>query len=433
MPIKLDINLDSAIRCAIYIMVIALPVSNGLVESSIGFGLFLWLIKHGMMAKRSLTGGMTLKDQLAVAGQEFRPVHTPVNLLIGSFLSICFLASVFGVQPLVSIRGFYGKAFEWFVVFFLILDVFKEKKDIAEGMRILMIVSLVLAVDGLVQFYWLKRDILVGRPLTSSGQVSATFPSANSLGAFLATTIPAAIAYLFFKKRWRVVLKLAVIIILLWGFILTLSRGAWLALVFAVVLAGFAVPVLTVGRMCSKRIFFLLLTVLIVAGVFVSEFDFAKKHFWEANTGMHRIKMWEDSFKMVHERPLLGFGVNTYMRNFQSYRRDHSYFLTYAHNCYVQMLVEIGIMGFTAFLGLVIIYFKNFLHRLRILYDEDHELFVLGMGIFSGLAAFFMHSFVDVDFYSLPLARLWWYMMGLGMAVMLIKNDKGGKNKVSGV
>ncbi|MBF0483616.1 MAG: O-antigen ligase family protein [Candidatus Omnitrophica bacterium] len=412
-------RIDSIIRFFICVMVVFLPLGIAVVEMSIGICIFLWLVKRIIL----LLSCSVKNSSWLVWVKGFKPVDTSLNLWISFFLLLCLVSSFFGVQPLVSLRSFYGKIVEWFVVFFIIIEFFDTKERIHRILYVFILIACILSFDGLIQFYWLKKDVLKGIVLTSSGQVSATFSSANSLGIFLALAIPISIVFLFESLNKKIIwLNLLSVVLMLWVFVLTVSRGAWLALTFSVILTGITIPVLTSGRLKSKNIFIGLVGLLVIASIFVLESDFARAHFFQENTGSHRITMWEDSFKMLMDRPILGFGVNTFMKNFQFFRRDPYYFLTYAHNCYLQMLVEIGIVGFSIFVGMVIVYFRRLLHNLRVLFDEDKQMFLTGIGVFASLVAFFAHSFVDVDFYSLPLARLWWVLMGIGVAIGKLSN-----------
>jgi hypothetical protein len=144
--------------------------------------------------------------------------------------------------------------------------------------------------------------------------------------------------------------------------------------------------------------------------------------FWNRSaTWVWRLGVWEDSLKMVRERPIAGHGLNTYMRLFQDYRRKTStgaiFSPTYAHNCYLQLMVETGWLGLLAFLWIIMKIFQSVIVSIKKKIIQDPDLQFLSIGLVSGIFAFFVHSFVDTNFYSLQLSSYLWVMTGVLMSI----------------
>jgi len=98
-------------------------------------------------------------------------------------------------------------------------------------------------------------------------------------------------------------------------------------------------------------------------------------------------------------------GLGTFMANFSKYLPNLN--ISYAHNCYLQILAETGIFTLSSFIlfavSLVYLGIKKFLR------SRD---FVL-LGLLSGMVGFLVHSFFEVNLYSLQLAFLFWVWAGL--------------------
>ncbi len=126
-----------------------------------------------------------------------------------------------------------------------------------------------------------------------------------------------------------------------------------------------------------------------------------------------RTAVWRDTLTMIEERPLFGHGVNTYMRLFQYYNKDAQLSPTYAHNCYLQITAETGILGLISFLSILGALFKDVFQKLADRQSKSRDLYLLTLGLFSGIVAFLVHSLFDTNLYSLQLSAYFWYMAGI--------------------
>jgi len=117
-----------------------------------------------------------------------------------------------------------------------------------------------------------------------------------------------------------------------------------------------------------------------------------------------RFEYWQQTFLMIKAHPLMGQGIGTFMDRIH----QQAPFLIpiYAHNCYLQIWAETGVFSlltFVAFLLMVLI-------RAGMDYRKSNDPILLG--VLCGLAGFLIHAFFDNHFYSVPLAFLFWVMLG---------------------
>lgn len=79
-----------------------------------------------------------------------------------------------------------------------------------------------------------------------------------------------------------------------------------------------------------------------------------------------RAGYWREALQMVADRPVTGFGLGTYVWVFPSYRRvPRSSVTTNAHNEYLEMAVETGLVGAAICAVFLIMFFRLAAQRLR--------------------------------------------------------------------
>lgn len=150
-------------------------------------------------------------------------------------------------------------------------------------------------------------------------------------------------------------------------------------------------------------------------------------YFWQKGTwligridGSGRRGYWQEAIRMIKEYPIFGVGVNAYSLVAPKYKINWG---GYPHNCYLQMLVEIGVVGFLSFLWIIFMIFRVAGIKGAQIHDPSLKIFLIG--VLSGFAGFLVHSFFDTNFYSVQLGNLMWLIMGMIMAIQNV----GGRDQ----
>jgi O-antigen ligase len=402
-------KIDALIRFFLYVLVFWLPYAPAVIESCVITAFVLWVIKRGTRAWRT-------KQYV----RAFKPAASPLNIPIAVFLFITFLSAAGSGFPEQSLRGLITKTLEWFVIYFLVLEVFTERKHFRIFLGIFLFTSAAVVLDGFVQFYITGKDIFSGY-LVSDERVTASFKHANHLAGYLLYVLP--LLYVFFsdknvRRNWQRTAFVVFFLLSVWMLFVTFSRGAWV---------GFIAGTLFFLFFAHRKYFLPVLAVLIVlgAGIFALSSGPMKKGIRldaEAvqGTAAWRIGLWEDTAKMIADRPLFGHGPNMYMRVFQEYRRklggQFEYDPTYAHNCFLQMTAEVGVLGLLAFLWILYKLFKEILIVIRNNGLPEQEKRLL-LGLLAGTFGFLVHSSLDTNFYTLQLSAYFWVMTGAMIAL----------------
>lgn len=422
MPVSIKIKetLDTLIRFFLYLLVFWLPYSKAVVEVCVVAALLLWIVKRVVVALSVLPDRFRWR---VIAGA-FRPAGSPLNRPIFAFLLVCLLSVVGGAFWEQSWHGFLTKTLEWFIVYFLVIEVFRERRHFRVLFLVFLITSVATAIDGLVQYYLTHKDIFLGRELVDGQRATAGFTHSNALGGYLTLALPVVLAGLFapYRRKWLKRVMPFVWIIMTWSLAVTFSRWAWLSAVAAMLYCLY----LTKRRLFKKVILILAIILIVAGGMILSS---PPKQAWARmdKTNVSNIPwrwgIWVDTLTMIQQRPFLGHGLNTYMLLFQRYRQlsprlqGREWAPTYAHNCYLQLTAETGLVGLTAFLWIVIRFFRTMAEGRRINEREGQVVVTMLAGVASGVLGLLLHSFADTDFYSLQLSVLLWVWVGVAIAL----------------
>jgi O-antigen ligase len=131
----------------------------------------------------------------------------------------------------------------------------------------------------------------------------------------------------------------------------------------------------------------------------------------EGDSVLFRLRLWKEALRIIRDYYFVGSGLNTYSIVAKEYKSFPGGGI-YPHNSYFQKAAEIGLFGLAAFFGILFIFFKTGLRY----FNQKKDYLVLGL--LSGILAFLVHAFFDTHFYSLQLVVLFWYMLGLTMAII---------------
>lgn len=338
---------------------------------------------------------------------------TPLNLPLFIYLFICIISIFMSSNPKISTRTFFSKTLQDVAFFFVVAETLSSKRRLKNILSILFLSSLVLGIDGLYQ-YFTRKDFLRNRPLTFS-RIYASFVTANAFGCYLTMVIPFLISRFFSKFRIKVFrfIYFALFILLFICLLLTASRGAWLAfltsgLFMSIWLRGLNVFLIVLG-------IFVLITHIFYPS-FVKE-KLIKFFVFSDTSSIERKFIWQTGWKMFVSRPLIGVGLGTFMFNFKKFiANDYKYAASYAHNCYLQMASEIGLIGLAAFLLILASFFHSGIKALNT-HEKKFSWYVL-LASLAAISGYCVHMAVDTILYSLDLGMLFWLVLGIGVAAL---------------
>ena len=207
------------------------------------------------------------------------------------------------------------------------------------------------------------------------------------------------------------------------------SRGGMLAFVMQVALLA----VIVVWRQKNPKVTLALATFLVIGVGLVlwlggSELAqrLASIH---AETGTElsggiRIAIDRDALKMSARKPIFGWGLGVFPDVYPEFRSFHTnFFINEAHNDYLQLLVEMGGLGFAAMLWFLWAVYRNAIRKLKNWPEDTNG--AVALAAMLGVSGFLIHSFVDFNL-QIPANAALFYML---CAVAAMESKFGGSRR----
>lgn len=302
----------------------------------------------------------------------------------------------------------------FFLVFFYGVRNEKDATFVVKCLLLSWIVSHAVAVldaMGYVQIGDIERR--------GDGRVQGAVGESNQYGAFVALTLPAAIAMVATVKGWQRWFWIGASALTACTLLMTVSRGAFVATFVATIWGAYLFrrylsvgKIVTWGMMAGGALVVVLLVVSIGFGDLLYErviADFSSKDMGSTSSG--RTEIWTTAFEMMLEHPqtlLTGFGWNAYW--IMPFRYS-------PHNYYLAQWFNLGLPGLICSVLLLVMPVRIALQSFRVASPQLRAM--LAGFVFSTLAYASATFFVDL---YVPWIYFWAYT-GVMMRVALIARE----------
>jgi len=417
-----------------YLIIGTIPILFGAVQSWIwsfyslsmiaAFVLYIWLKKENvafLITKKNFIPAILFFSYTVL-------FWLPLPSGIISFLSPVRYDSVLTAQKLTNIV-FEGQtlsysslnAFTWWVFllslycFFFVVRYLSVNKNFLMFILLIMIgLGIIEAIYGLIQAVVPSTGVLwVDYVKDYMGNARGTFINRNHFAGFIELIWPLALGVTIAMTDRKNSLKNALasdllnrqalmalcIVVLLLALVLSRSRAG---------IAGGIIGLVTFWYLARPNIRRIALhTRLLMGGIVVVLSIYCLtigvgptvKRFLLIDDRNSRIDIWEDSLSIIEDHPL-GIGLRNYENVFQIYNQHSTSgkIVKYAHNDYLQLLIETGWVGFFCIIG-GFVYFVGKSFRIIRQFDEkdDPMRFFLAVGAFSGIMSMAFHSLFDFN------------------------------------
>ena len=293
---------------------------------------------------------------LAPAGSG-RRLH-PAGWWLLPFLAYA-AANVLWVTPMpwLGWRDWLGWA-QMILIFWVVLNDVRSRVARTVVFGTLVAVAFVAVAMACYQRFVKPDWLMLGRTQADQfiGRASGSFGIPNSLAALLLLLIPP-LAVLTLRRGASAVMRVLcgyLTLTFVLGLVLTISRGAWLALALALA----AWPLLVAQGSWRRRIglaaLATLAVVVVVGGLYFSMPKVRERFLMmKADAGEKtRPIMWRGAWRIFGEHPVWGGGAGSYNVLFEKFRPEHYQDEPlWAHNDYLNTLSDYGAVGFLLFFG----------------------------------------------------------------------------------
>ncbi|MBI4708384.1 MAG: O-antigen ligase family protein [Candidatus Omnitrophica bacterium] len=377
----------------LWVLAFGITFSNAVVEVCAGFIIFLFFVKFVIRFSSHNS------DDLP---------RTKINAFVLIFFLIVFASFLkwsFSGDYLNDLSRGLLRAIKYLLLFISLVDLLRGAASRMKRLFWVIIgISLFTFSNGIFQNIFgfdILRHKTINR-MDSLNRICSSFVHPNDFGAYIISVLPLSLVFLVRGLKLRK--RLLLILVFVLGFyclIRTSSRGAWIGFLFSLVFF----------------LFFYRRKLLFIVPAFIGLFIFISPRglerfvsiFTLEGTSLERLQIWSGAWNMIKVHPLLGFGINTYSDYFPKFKPPEYPDLCYAHNSYLQMWTEIGLVGLLAFLvilGIVIISASKVLKKKKLAAMDDYIL----LGLLTGYISFLIQSFLDTNLFSLVLLTQFWLL-----------------------
>jgi len=242
------------------------------------------------------------------------------------------------------------------------------------------------------------------------GRIVSTFGNPNVYGTYLLLAIPlAAACIVYVKNPFYKLCALGITGLLTINLLLTLSRGCYLALALS---AGIFVLII------EKRLIVAFIPAL-VGSLFVLPPTVVNRllsivNFQDTSTAF-RLSIWQGSLRILQDFWMIGLG-----QGIDAYNRVYPYYAfaaivsPHSHNLFIQIFVEMGIVGLLVFIAVLACFFRTMVNFLR--NATEFRLQVVAAAMIAAAIGFLFQGIFDHVFYNYRVMLTFYIFVGLGMA-----------------
>ena len=336
------------------------------------------------------------------------PIHRYILIYSAIYLVSIFISA--------NVKGSlkHGLLMVFFMLFSLAISNAVQNRSQLDGLVFFLVLAgTAVAFYGICQYLfgwgyqsaaWVDSDMFSDITF----RAPSTLENPNMLGQYLTLIIPLGGAKLLASKKWSDrILYFVCCAIMCICMILTFSRGAWLGLLFA----GAIFFIFMNPR------FILLVPVCLVALYFVLPDTVISRFTSIGNLGdnstSYRVSIWMGTLAMLKDYWLCGVGPGTEAFNmvYPAYSY-HGIVAPHAHNLFLQIVCDLGIIGLIIFILLIFVYGRMLCRALS--REKDQTSRLLQLATLGGAMGFLVQAMTDYSFYNYRVMFLFWAYLVLG-------------------
>ena len=320
----------------------------------------------------------------------------------------------------------------YFTLFFLCVNFIRDRKDVERIMWGVVVSGAIVSVYGIVQYsghgFLFPMEGESFR-LNYEQRSFSTLGHPNLFGGFTVVAIFMCLGLFLGCERGPEGLSRRLLLggamgIMVAALLMSKSRGAWIGFACG---AG-TVMLMNVGWII-RRIWALAAGAVVMAALLYFALpDWVGERLTSGAAVRSRLVIWDGALAMVGDSPLFGKGIGLFRVYFPEYR-NNDYWLKgvdqnvgHAHNEFLEVMSEMGILGLGAFLGILALFFvqiKRFVET-----SQDRKATLLVVSLSAGMIGTLAHSLVSVGMRFTSTGTFFYLSMGLAMALLSVRFDR---------
>jgi O-antigen ligase len=338
----------------------------------------------------------------------------------GSTLNLQMGWRTISLDPMAT-REEFLKVLTYATLFWVILNNFRQRRQLEGIVAIIIGTGFFLAVFGIIQEYAWNGKIYWVRELTQGGSPFGPYVNRNHFAGYMEIVIPLTIGYLLAQSPLRrepislrgrfllwtsaqtskSILLMFAAMFMAASLLLTGSRGGLVSLTGSMVFFAVMIRMKRTSRRKGSRVVLAFCSLGLIAAIWIGgnsallSVERLEKGFQEPSTEQ-RLVLWQDTLRMAKDFIRFGSGFNTFEEVYPKYKTlPVQAVFQYAHNDYLQLLAEGGIVPF----GLAVWSLIAWYRKVVVKWLERHDPFAayMTLGGMTAVFAILIHSLTDFN------------------------------------
>lgn len=373
---------------------------------------------------------LTLFILKSILTSEIRWVRTSLNLPVLVFFAAAVLSLLGSVNINISLGDLY-RTFFYILFYFLFIKCINTKKDVVVALIFILIAFAAVNFYGVLQRF--RIDLLA--PAGGRTGVDSTLGNPDFYAGYLVAIIPLSLASVFIVKRaLRVYLGILTVTGITFLF-LTQSRAGFLGFFFSLMVFIFFI-LRSEGVKKEAKTWVLIITAIAIAVLVAFSFKgettlsrIRESLDLKSTNIRFRILCYESTMNIIKDHPVTGTGTGTFYNIYPKYRvpemKEVFTFVEtprYAHNDFLQVGSETGLLGLSIFVWLIITFFRAGLTNLRKIKEPYWRWIVVG--IIAGFSGMLIQMVFDFPFYRPETTLCFWVMIATMSVIEKRREEK---------
>ena len=378
-----------------------------------------------------------------ISKEELKFNLNPLNFPILSFIAICVLSLIWSKSFFISLKEL-PLFLAGPLLYFIIVNNVSSQVQVNRILAITLIIGGLFGIYGILQYQGIDFSFWTGN--IGRHNVFGLFGNVNYFAEYLIIPLPIAVSLFFApQNKLKKILLLIGIIAMGTSLTLTFTRGSYLGFGASLIFMSFLFLISRSKNFVkdNKKIFIIILVAIcIITFLFVVPTPLNKSgtviykiksrvsisQLTQDYSIKRRIATWKLSILMIKDHLLLGSGIGTYKYNTLKYQAEffeqgenrslYPYgFADKAHNEYLQLWAEMGIIGLGIFVWLIISYFNFGFKLLKRIKDNYKQGIIIGL--MGGILAVLVDSIFGFPLHLASTVVLFWIAIGLTRVCLL--------------
>jgi len=374
---------------------------------------------------------------------------TKLDLPLILFALALFLSLFISETKTVSLQDFII-FFSYILIFFLITNNLNRKADFNSFIHLFFIISSLVSIYTIIQYYSFDPYLEDLHSLTS------TIGQKNWISNYLAMIFPVVFSYFLLEQTQKnKIIYFVLLAVLYTTLMICQSRGTWVSISITAILAIYIIikfKFYEIFKRNRKWLFYLLITFLAITIIYSTDNPLNKSAitvpqrvmstFDEQDPSINtRLLIWKTTLEMIIDRPIFGSGIGTFKMNYLNYQaeflKNNPFYIKYsgkareAHNEYLQMWAETGIIDLIIFMGIILMFYSLIIDYLKKNDNEKDKIIVFGLVL--GITCFLIHCLFTFPLHVPTLGVTFFALLGLTVTytrkINLPKTDSDNKPK----